>query len=42
MKKRIDFVCSKLKDMPFEFNYPDGAMYIYAKISEEISIDDLR
>jgi aspartate aminotransferase len=41
MKKRIDFVCSKLKNMPFEFNYPDGAMYIYAKINEEISIDDL-
>ncbi len=41
MNKRIDFVCSKLKDMPFEFNYPDGAMNIYAKINEEIAIDDL-
>lgn len=41
MKKRIDFVCSRLKDMPFEFYYPDGAMYVYAKINEELSIDDL-
>jgi aspartate aminotransferase len=41
MNKRIDFVCSKLKNMPFKFNYPDGAMYIYAKINEELDIDDL-
>jgi aspartate aminotransferase len=41
MQKRIDFVCSKLKNMPFEFNYPDGAMYVYAKISEELQICDL-
>jgi aspartate aminotransferase len=41
MNRRIDFVCSKLKDMPFEFNYPDGAMYVFAKINEEINVDDL-
>src|SRR6476469_7446096 len=41
MQKRIDFVCSKLKNMPFDFNYPDGAMYVYAKISEELAISDL-
>ncbi len=41
MHKRIDFVCSKLQNMPFEFNYPDGAMYVYAKINEELAIDDL-
>ena len=41
MQKRIDFVCSKLKNMPFDFNYPDGAMYVYAKISEELAICDL-
>jgi aspartate aminotransferase len=27
--------------MPFEFFYPDGAMYVYAKINEELAIDDL-
>jgi aspartate aminotransferase len=41
MNKRINFVCSRLKNMPFEFMYPDGAMYVYAKIKEELAIDDL-
>jgi aspartate aminotransferase len=41
MSKRISFVCDKLKKMPFEFLYPDGAMYVYAKINEELAIDDL-
>jgi aspartate aminotransferase len=41
MKKRIEFVCSRLKKMPFEFFFPDGAMYVYAKINEELAIDDL-
>jgi aspartate aminotransferase len=41
MKKRIDFVCSRLKEMPFEFVYPDGAMYVYAKINDDLEIDDL-
>jgi aspartate aminotransferase len=41
MKKRIEFVCSRLKKMPFEFFHPDGAMYVYAKINEELAIDDL-
>ena len=41
MNKRVNFVCSHLKNMPFEFDYPDGAMYVYAKINEELAIDDL-
>ncbi|MGN6708809.1 MAG: pyridoxal phosphate-dependent aminotransferase, partial [Candidatus Nitrosocosmicus sp.] len=41
IKKRIDVVCSRLKSMPFEFYYPDGAMYVYAKINEDLDIDDL-
>ena len=41
MKKRIDFVCSKLNSLPFEFIYPDGAMYVFAKINENLGIDDL-
>ena len=41
MKKRIDFVCSKLNNTPFEFIYPDGAMYVFAKINEKLAIDDL-
>ncbi len=38
MKKRINFVCSKLEKMPFEFLPPDGAMYVYAKINKELAI----
>ncbi|MDQ4072786.1 MAG: aminotransferase class I/II-fold pyridoxal phosphate-dependent enzyme, partial [Thermoproteota archaeon] len=41
MKKRIDFVCSRLEEMPFEFVYPDGAMYVYARIKDELRSDDL-
>ena len=41
MKKRIDFVCSKLNSLPFEFIYPDGAMYVFVKINENLGIDDL-
>ena len=37
MKKRIDFVCSKLNSLPFEFIYPDGAMYVFAKINENLA-----
>jgi aspartate aminotransferase len=42
MKKRLDFLCSKLKKMPFEFVYPDGAMYVYAKIKDCVRVDDLK
>ncbi|MBA3976790.1 MAG: aminotransferase class I/II-fold pyridoxal phosphate-dependent enzyme [Nitrosopumilus sp.] len=41
MNKRINFVCSELKKMPFDFFHPDGAMYVYAKINDELAIDDL-
>lgn len=41
MEDRINFVCSKLKHMQFEFNFPDGAMYIFAKINDKLNIDDL-
>lgn len=32
MKKRLDFVCSKLKEMSFHFVEPDGAMYVYPQL----------
>lgn len=41
MEKRIKFVCSKLENMPFKFNYPDGALYIFAKIDNSLRISDL-
>ena len=41
IKKRIDMACNKLTKMPLKFNYPDGAMYIYAKINTDLLMDDL-
>jgi aspartate aminotransferase len=32
MKRRLDFVCSKLKKMSLKFVEPDGAMYIYPQL----------
>ena len=41
MKERIDIVCEGLKKLPFEYVLPDGAMYVFAKIHEDIRITDL-
>jgi aspartate aminotransferase len=40
MKKRLDFVCSKLKKMSLRYVEPEGAMYVYPELSmgEDISI----
>ena len=32
MKKRLDFVCGKLKEMSLRFVEPDGAMYVYPEL----------
>lgn len=32
MKKRLDFVCGKLKQMSLRFVEPDGAMYVYPEL----------
>ena len=32
MKKRLDFMCSKFKEMSLRFVEPDGAMYVYPKL----------
>ncbi len=32
IKKRLDFICSKLKEMSLRFVQPDGAMYVYPKL----------
>ena len=34
MKKRLDFVCDKLKKMSLRFVEPDGAMYVYPELPE--------
>jgi aspartate aminotransferase len=40
MKKRLDFVSRKLKDMSLRFVEPDGAMYVYPEIprGDDISL----
>jgi aspartate aminotransferase len=40
MKRRLEFVCSKLKEMSLRFVEPDGAMYVYPELpwSEDIPI----
>jgi aspartate aminotransferase len=32
MKRRLDFICSKLKKMSLRFIEPDGAMYTYPQL----------
>ncbi len=32
MKKRLDFMCGKLKEMSLRFVEPDGAMYVYPEL----------
>jgi aspartate aminotransferase len=40
MERRLEFVCSKLKEMSLRFVRPDGAMYVYPELplSEDIPI----
>lgn len=40
MKKRLDFVCGKLKKISLRFVEPDGAMYVYPKLpkGDDISL----
>jgi aspartate aminotransferase len=40
VKKRLDFVCDKLRQMSLRFVEPDGAMYVYAELpgGEDISL----
>jgi aspartate aminotransferase len=41
IKRRLDFVCSKLKKMSLRFVEPDGAMYVYPQLpkrEEDISL----
>lgn len=42
MRKRIEIACSILEDMPLTFTYPDGAMYIFAKIDRSLNLNDLK
>jgi aspartate aminotransferase len=42
MKDRIGIVCEGLKTLPFEYVEPDGAMYVFARIRNDIKVTDLK
>ena len=42
MKKRLDLLCKRLKKLPFEFTFPEGGMYVFAKINGGLNLSDLK
>ncbi len=42
MKKRLEIMCKYLKKLPFEFTFPEGAMYVFARIDHELNLTDLK
>ncbi|HKR74190.1 MAG TPA: aminotransferase class I/II-fold pyridoxal phosphate-dependent enzyme [Candidatus Nitrosocosmicus sp.] len=42
MKERIELVCNGLKNLPFDYAVPDGAMYVFARINNGLKISDLK
>jgi aspartate aminotransferase len=42
MKKRLDLLCKHLKKLPFEFTFPEGGMYVFAKIDGGLNLSDLK
>jgi len=42
IQKRLDKMCELLKKLPFEFTLPEGAMYVFARISHDLNLTDLK
>lgn len=42
MKKRLEIMCEHLKKLPFEYVFPEGAMYVFARISHDLDLTDLK
>ena len=42
MKKRLEIMCKHLKKLPFDFTFPDGAMYVFARINHDLNLTDLK
>ena len=42
MKKRLELMCEHLKNLPFKFTFPEGAMYVFARIDHELNMTDLK
>ena len=38
MKRRLDFINKKLKNLPCQFNNPDGGMYYFVKFDDNIDV----
>lgn len=42
MKKRLELMCEHLKKLPFKFTFPEGAMYVFARIDHKLNMTDLK
>jgi aspartate aminotransferase len=42
MRKRLEMMCNYLKKLPFEFTFPEGAMYVFARIDHSLNMTDLK
>ena len=42
MKKRLEIMSKHLKKLPFKFTFPEGAMYVFARISHDLELTDLK
>jgi len=41
MKKRLDFIKSELENLPCQFVYPDGGMYYFVRINNNIDVNKI-
>jgi aspartate aminotransferase len=41
IKSRIDLICKRIQKMKTKFVYPDGAMYVFPKITSDIYKSDI-
>jgi aspartate aminotransferase len=39
MKKRLDLICNRIREMSLQFVEPDGAMYVYPKLKKGVDDD---
>jgi aspartate aminotransferase len=42
MKQRLELMCKHLEKLPFKFIFPSGAMYVFARINNEVNLTDLK
>ncbi|CAN5730330.1 (5-formylfuran-3-yl)methyl phosphate transaminase [soil metagenome] len=42
MRRRLEIMCKYLKKLPFDFTFPEGAMYVFARIGHDLNLTDLK